>query len=120
MVPDKQLDPEKIQEARAEKIRELERRVYTVVDIKECWDQTGESLIGVRWVNVHKGGGVHRSRLVAKDFRPQSRVGDVEGLFASMPPLELVKLVIAVAAKVCRGGRRVREVMMIRRTLLEA
>ena len=107
-----QLDPGRVREARQEELRELERRVYTVVDIKECWGKTGKSPIGVRWVDVHKGGGVHRSRLVAKDFRPKSRVGDVEGLFASMPPLELVKLIIAMAAEECRRGRT-QKVMMI-------
>ena len=48
------------------------------------------SATGVRWVDVDKGFGVYRSRLVAKDFRPKSRVGDVEGLYAATLPLELV------------------------------
>ena len=68
------------------------------VDVGECWTKTGKRPIAVRWVDVHKGGGVHRSRLVAKDFKPKSKVGDVEGLFAATPPLELVKLLFARAA----------------------
>ena len=107
-----QLDPGKVQEARAEELRELERRVYVEVDEKECWDKTGKPPIGVRWVDVRKGDGSYRSRLVAKDYRPKSRAGDVEGLFASMPPLELVKLVIAMAAEECRRGRT-HKVMLI-------
>ena len=37
--------------------------------------------------------------LVAKDFKPKSKVNDQEGLFAATPPLELVKIVIVNAAK---------------------
>ena len=41
-------------------------------------DKKGRAPIGVRWVDVDKGSGVQRSRLVAKDFRPWSRVNDKE------------------------------------------
>ena len=44
--------------------------------------------------------------MVAKDFQPKSRVGHVDGLFESMPPLELVKLLFAAAAESCRKGKR--------------
>ena len=81
-------------------IKELEERVYEVVSLEECQRLTGKSPIGVRWVDMRKGDGTYRSRLVAKDFRPKSKKGDVEGLYASMPPLELVKLLIARAARV--------------------
>ena len=84
-----ELDPDKMQEAREEECKELERRVYVKVPVQECWDKTGKAPIGVRWVDVRKSDGTHRSRLVARDFRPKSRVDDLEGLFASMPPLEL-------------------------------
>jgi hypothetical protein len=50
-------------------------------------------------VDVLKKEGVYRSRLVAKDFRPASRKNDIEGLYAAMPPLELVKLLMARAAR---------------------
>jgi len=86
--------------------------VYREVDIKECWDKTGKPPIGARWVDVCKSDGTHRSRLVAKDYRPKSKVGDVEGLFASMPPLELMKLVIVMAAEESRRGRA-QKVMLI-------
>ena len=106
------LDPKQVQAAREEEIKELERRVYVVADVGECWDKTGKAPIAVRWVDVHKGGGVHRSRLVAKDFKPKSKVGDIEGLFAATPPLELVKLLFAhAAAGAAKGGPR--KVMLI-------
>ena len=37
--------------------------------------------------------------MVAQDYRPKSRKNDIEGFYASMPPLELMKLIIARAAK---------------------
>ena len=78
--------------------------MYVEVDEAEAWKVSGKAPIGVRWVDVRKSTGEHRSRLVAQDFRPKSRVGDVEGLYAAMPPIELVKLVIAAAAERCRRG----------------
>ena len=44
------LDRQKVQSAREEEIRELERRVYVTVDIQECWEKTGKALedIGFR------------------------------------------------------------------------
>ena len=59
-------------------MRELERRVYIKADIAECWAKKGKRPIQVRWVNVDKGFGVIRCRLVAKDMRPRSKVGDRE------------------------------------------
>ena len=106
------LDPDKVKAAREEEIGELERRVYVTVDVDECWAATGKRPIDVRWVDVHKGGGVHRSRLVAKDFKPKSKIGDIEGLFAATPPLELVKLLFAHAAAKRPGGAP-RKVMLI-------
>lgn len=94
----KPLNAKKVKEAREEEIRALESRVYEVVDVSECWEKTGRAPIGVRWVDIDKGFGVYRSRLVAQDFKPKSKVNDKEGLFAAMPPLEVVKLLIAQAA----------------------
>ena len=94
----KQLDPRKIREAREEEMRALESRVYEVVDVNECWEKTGKAPIGVRWVDVDKGFGVIRSRLVAQDFKKKGKANEREGLFAAMPPLEMVKLLIVQAA----------------------
>jgi hypothetical protein len=103
--PEDELDPEKMREAREEECKELERRVFLKVPVEECWEKTGKAPIGVRWVDVRKNDDTHRSRLVARDFRPKSRVDDLEGLFASMPPLELVKLLVVMAAEECRKGK---------------
>jgi hypothetical protein len=98
------LNGDRVREARDEELKELERRVYIVADVRECFEKTGKPPIGVRWVDVFKGEGVYRSRLVAKDFKTKGRNGDVESLYAAMPPLELVKLVFIEAAAT---GRKV-------------
>ena len=73
---------------------------------------TGKKPIQVRWVDVDKGFGVYRSRLVAKDFRPKNKIDDREGLHAATPPLEVVKFLIMQAATKCRQGV-VRKVMLM-------
>ena len=109
----KPLDAEKVRAARAEELRELDRRVWEEADVQECWDKKGRGPIGVRWVDVDKGFGVHRSRLVAKDFKPKSRINDKEGLFAATPPLELVKMLLVKAARGDRRSAGIRKVMFI-------
>ena len=108
----KKLDPKKVRQAREEELVELERRVYVEADVEECVRVTGKKPIQVRWVDVDKGFGVYRSRLVAKDFRPKNKIDDREGLFAATPPLEVVKFLIMQAATKCRQGV-VRKVMLI-------
>ena len=110
----KLLDSEKVRAARAEELRELDRRVWVEADVEECWNKKGRGPIGVRWVDVDKGFGVYRSRLVAKDFKPKSKVNDQEGLFAATPPLELVKMLILKAARGSRNRHAgVRKVMFL-------
>ena len=108
----KKLDPKKVRQARDEELVELERRVYVEADVEECVKVTGKKPIQVRWVDVDKGFGVYRSRLVAKDFRPKNKIDDREGLCAATPPLEVVKFLIMQAATKCRQGV-VRKVMLI-------
>ena len=110
----KPLDSEKVRAARAEELRELDRRVWVEADVQECWNQKGRGPIAIRWVDVDNGFGVYRSRLVAKDLKPKSKVNDQEGLFAATPPLELVKMVIVKAAKASRNEHaQVREVLFL-------
>ena len=109
----KPLVTEKVIAARTEELKELDKRVWKEADVKECWDRKGRGPIGVRWVDVDEGFGVHRSRLVAKDFKPRSKIGDKEGLFAATPPLELVKTLIVKAAKCRRRGEDARKVMFL-------
>ena len=96
-------DSEKVRAARAEELRELDRRVWGEADVQESWNKKERGPMAVRWVDVGKGFGVYRSWLVEKDFKPKSKVNDQEGLFAATPPLELVKMVIVKAAKGSRN-----------------
>ena len=82
--------------------------------MEECWEQERKRPIGVRWVDVDQGFGVCRSRLVAKDFKPKSKLNDQEGLFAATPPLESVKMLILKAARGSRNRHAgVRNVMFL-------
>ncbi len=47
-----------------------------MTDMEECWARTGP--LDVRWLEVHKGESVYRSRLAARGYKPKSKVGDVE------------------------------------------
>ena len=38
----KPLDADKVRAARAEELRELDRRVWVETDIQECWEKKGE------------------------------------------------------------------------------
>ena len=88
--------------------------MWVEADVQKCWNQKGRGPIAIRWVDVDKGFGVYRSRLVAKDLKPKSKVNDQEGLFAATPPLELVKMVIVKAAKASRNEHaQVREVLFL-------
>ncbi len=80
------LDPEKVREAREEKMRELEERVCVTVDGKKCRGKTGKPPVGARWIDVCKSDGTHMSRLAAKDCSPKSRVGDKEGAVRNDAP----------------------------------
>ena len=51
----------------------------------------------VRWVDTLKNSGIHRSRLVAKEFHRGSKVDGFTN-FSATPPLELVKLMISMVA----------------------
>jgi hypothetical protein len=93
------MDPEKVAMAREEELMELESRVFEEADVKEAWARTGKRPIPVRWVDVKKKDGRYRSRLVAKDYKRKGE-GEISELFASMPPLELVKLQLSRAAAV--------------------
>jgi len=39
-----ELDPDEVMKARMEEIEELERRVYELIDVEECWRSTGKAL----------------------------------------------------------------------------
>ena len=74
----------------------------------ECWDKTGKAPVSVRWVDVRKGSGEVRSRLVARDFKAGEKGRD--DLFAATPPLEGKRLLVsrAVTRRKDRKKRKLR------------
>ena len=106
-VKHKQLDLQKVKEARKEEVDYMVKKgIWDVVDWKECRVRTGKEPVSVKWVDTDKGidGQVKvRSRLVARDFKGKDRA-DHEELFAATPPLEMLRLLISRTATMTRKG----------------
>jgi hypothetical protein len=92
------LKPELVRQARKSEMEYFERmKVYKKVLKKKCYEMTGKAPIGVRWIDVNKQDDenpLYRSRLVAKDF---NNYKDPD-LFTATPPLELLRLIVSIAA----------------------
>ena len=102
----RELDPEKVKEARLEEVQFMQKkRLWDVVP----WPKDG-CPVSLRWVDVVKGDGSTRSRLVARDFKGLDRHRD--DFFAATPPLEAVRAVLSMAATKSSNGP-VKKVMMI-------
>ena len=82
-----------------------EKRLWDIV----LWPKD-ECPVSVRWVDVVKGDGSTRSRLVARDFRGSDRHRD--DLFAATPPLEAARAVLGMATTKSSDGT-VKKVMLI-------
>jgi hypothetical protein len=93
----KVLEWEWVLKARAEEIKEFRKHwVYKKVPVKGCYDKTGKTPIGIRWIDMNKGDRLHpdlRSRLVAKEFKRDNGTD----LFAATPPLEAKKMLFSFA-----------------------
>jgi len=98
----KMLEGAEVQKARLNEIEALDSmRVWDIVPIAVCLQATGRKPINGRWVDINKGDDdakVYRSRYVAQEIRKQHGGAQREGLFAPMPPLEALKVVISCAA----------------------
>ena len=105
-VEERELDPEKVKEARLEEVQFMQKkRLWDVVP----WPKDG-CPVSLRWVDVVKGDGSTRSRLVARDFKDLGRHRD--DFFAATPPLEAVRAMWSTAATKSSNGP-VKKVMMI-------
>ncbi len=89
------MDEELVKKARETEMETFRKHgVHTEVPVEGCWRVAGKKPVGVKWVDVNKGGAKHpeyRSRLVAKE----SKHGKREDLFAATPPLEAKKLLFS-------------------------
>jgi hypothetical protein len=97
-----ELDPDKVREARKEEIRFfIKMIVYEKVPRNRCI-RLNKSPIKLRWVDTLKGDGVYRSRLVAKEFKTNSR----PDLFSATPPTETLKLILSMTASAQKSKER--------------
>jgi hypothetical protein len=76
-------------------------RVWDIVTIATCQEQTGRGPIGTRWVDTDKGDEQRpdiRCRIVVQETRSQSTIAkdDVGATFAATPPLECLRLVCSL------------------------
>jgi len=113
----KDLDVEKVHEARKEEITFVKNiPVYEEVDTKVCWDRLGKAPVSTKWVDVEKRDMdkiMIRSRWVARDFKGRGE-DDREDLFAATPPLEAKKLLFKWVRRLLADGRKnVEKVMLI-------
>ena len=70
-------------------------------------ERMGWKAIQTRWIDVHKGDAdnpVYRSRLIGKAFN----TGHEDGLFASTPPSEALRMLVSMAATVNKKNERIR------------
>jgi hypothetical protein len=113
------LDPAKVQGARREEIQYVnDMKVWRKMSRREAI-RRGYKIIKVRWIDINKGDKQHplyRSRLVGKEFND----GVIEGLFASTPPLEALRLLVSDAATICEGQDKVLMINDISRAYFEA
>ena len=98
----KHLDGKEARKARLNEIEALvNMQVWDIVPVSSCMSATGRKPINGRWVDVNKGDDntkVYRSRYVAQEIKKQHGGNQREGLFAPMPPLEALKVVLSCAA----------------------
>ena len=87
-----------VQKARQLEVEHLKRiNVLKRVPYSFVKHRTGKEPMKVRWVDTLINSGIHRSRLVAKEFHRGSKVDGFTN-FSATPPLELVKLMISMVA----------------------
>eukprot|EP00435_Cladocopium_sp_Y103_P064420 s364_g26.t1 len=95
-VSGKALETSKVMAARAEELDYARRYdVWTLVPLRECWDQMQKPPIGCRWIDIDKGdlnNPNYRSRLVVQEVRTSG----TEAIFAATPPLESIRFLLSL------------------------
>ena len=72
------------------------------VPIQQRYERTGKVPISTRWVGMNKGDQANsnfRSRLVARAINTHKR----DDLFAAIPPLEVLKLILSMTTTANHG-----------------
>ena len=102
------LDPKAVRKARQEEVDYVRKmKLHTEVPKAECLKEIWKNPITVRWVDLNTGDVDQpgsRSRLVATEINTYKR----DDLFAATPPLEALKVILAMTASANKG-----EVIMV-------
>ena len=97
------LSPDEVKRVRQEEVDYIHKmNVYTNVPTIECYKRTENAPIIVRWIDVSKGNSEksnYRSRFVAPEISIHKR----QGLFAAIPPLEALTLIVSISASSDKG-----------------
>eukprot|EP00973_Karenia_brevis_P041501 5742611-Karenia_brevis.AAC.1 len=105
------LDIKLVREAREAEMKYFRRMgVYRKVPIAKCIEMTAKMPIGVRWIDINKqdnNNPKYRSRLVAKEFKTYND----PDLFAATPPIEVLKMIISMAATRNNHGKVHKKIM---------
>ncbi len=94
-----ELDPRRVREARIKEMEYFRQMgVYERSTTEECKAKTGKKPIKLRWVDTNKSNSEdrpdYRSRLVAKEYKTGWR----PDLYSGTPPLEAVRILLAMTA----------------------
>ena len=115
------LDAGKIIEARQKEIQYIrDKKVYQKVSRREARAK-GWKVIQTRWIDINKGDDSrpnYRSRLVGKEFN----TGEMDGIFAGTPPLEVLRCLLHSAATIKSGAHSSQVIMVndVARAFFEA
>ena len=91
------LDPKEVQRARLKEIEYIHRKGVYQRKLRQDALKKGIKILRTRWVDVNKGDSIntnHQSRFVEMELNTSK----FDGLFASAPPLEALKMLISCAA----------------------
>ena len=113
------LDPKEVRKARLKELQYIhEKKVWIKIPRRRAIRE-GYKIVKGRWIDINKGDMTnwnYRSRYVAKEFN----TGEEDGLFASTPPLEALRLLISDAATVQGNEERVIMINDVARAFFEA
>ena len=110
-VKNKELNIKQVEAARQEELRYIRKsNLYKKVPRAKCYEATGRAPIKSGWIDTNKGDQEtpnYRSRWVGKEYNN----GPGEDLFAATPPLEALRMLVAMLA--AKGGREHKKRMLI-------
>ena len=110
------LEPTLVQKARAEEVAQVIRYAVIALVARQRMVESGKKAIDTVWVDTNKGTSQkpnYRSRMCARELKARQKLGidqpagNASDLFASMPPLEAIRLVFSLYASrsLSRNGK---------------